>query len=308
MSISVSIYKKNFLQRFDKDEAIPYLSSEDYPSLKKQTFSFITTKGDEVKYFIYNYDQYDSQKVVFFCPGIGPGHIAYMREIEYICSHGYQVYTLDYVGCGESSGNNLPSINEPTRDLLELLNLLKLDQEIILIGHSLGGYTALNVINKIDCIKTAVVISGFLSVKYEIKGLMKLDLLVDNIVKFEQKNDPEYAFINNIEYLKKTKDNLLFIHSEDDPMVAYSTSMKIVKEINNPNVVCVSMKDKKHNPNYTKESVDLMNKTINSYLDLKGRGKLKTLEERRNHFNNITAWMMTNQDEKIWQTIFDFIK
>lgn len=307
MSVVLNTYKKNFLKRFDKDDAIPYLSYKDFPNLTCEENSFINSVGVELKYFVYHYDQYQKDKVILFCHGIGPGHAAYMREIEYLCSHGYKVLTLDYTGCGASQGETLFSINEPTRDVIELLNLLNIQEEIVLIGHSLGGYTALNVINKINFIHKAVIISGFISTKYLVKGFIKLDLLGEPVVKYEQKMVPEYANINNIEYLKTTTDKLLFIHSKDDPMVNPEYSIDIIRKIDNPNLSFLIENDKKHNPNYTKEAVEFMNESIGVYQKLLSKNKLDTLEKRKEYFKDKTAWKMTEQDDKVWEEILSFI-
>lgn len=308
MSVVLNIYKKNFLRRFDKDDAIPYLSHEDFKDLSCEKHSFTISDNLEIKYFIYNYPKYRDDKIVIFCHGIGPGHTAYFREIEYLCKSGYRVIALDYAGCGESEGEILSSINSPTRDVIELINHLKLSEEIVLIGHSLGGYTALNVINKTSFIHKAVIISGFLSTKYLVKGLVKMDILTDAVVKFEENNIPEYAFIDNISYLKNTDDKLLFIHSEDDPLVDIKNSFEIVKKMNNPNISFLLEKNKKHNPNYTFEAVDYMNKTIGLYTKYVAKGKLDTLEKRKEYFQDKSVWKMTEQDDKVWSIILDFIK
>ena len=44
MSISVNLYKKNFLIRFDKDPAIPYLSYKDYKDLNYKENHFTNSK------------------------------------------------------------------------------------------------------------------------------------------------------------------------------------------------------------------------------------------------------------------------
>ena len=308
MSVVINIYKKNFLKRFDKDEAIPYLSYKDFPGLHFEENSFINSINLKIKYFIYSYDQFDKEKVIFFCHGIGPGHTAYLREIELLCKAGYKVITMDYVGCGESEGETILSVNEPTRDVIELLCLLNLQSEIVLIGHSLGGYTALNVINKNNNIHKGVIISGFLTLNYLVKSFVKLNSLAEPVVKFESNNVPEYANIDNITYLKNTEDKLFFIHSDDDPMVDIDTSFNIVKNMNNPNIKLLLEKGKKHNPNYTKEAVEFMNKTINNYSKLVMKNKLDTLEKRKEYFKDKTAWMMTEQDEHVWKEIIDFIK
>ena len=134
MGIIVKNYKESFLQRFDKDEAIPYYSTEDFPGLKCEQGSFKNSSGVIIHYFIYNYDNYNQNKLILFCPGIGPGHTAYFAEINTLCKAGYRILTLDYTGCGESKGKCLKSLNEPTRDVEDLLKHLQIHVPIVLVG------------------------------------------------------------------------------------------------------------------------------------------------------------------------------
>ena len=308
MSLVIRSYKKNLLKRYDKDGAIPYLSYQDFPGLHFEEYSFINSVGTKISYFYYNYDNPKPNKVVVFCHGIGPGHTAYLAEIEALCKNGYKVLTLDYTGCDRSGGDEMDSMNTPTRDVIDLLRHLNLKDEIILIGHSLGGYTALNVINKLNFIHKAVVISGFISLKYEAKTLAKLSAFANEILKYEKKTNPEYFGIDNISYLKTTTDKLLFIQSKDDFLVDYKTGLKEVKSFNNPNITCVSEEGKKHNPTYTKEAVELMTKTINEYNSLINNKKLDTLEKRKEFFKDITAFDMTVQDPRITKIIISFLE
>ena len=251
MGFIVNLYRKNFIQRFDKEDGIPYYSKEDFDGLKCEEKTFNNSLGIEVHYFFYNYENYKKDKLIIFCPGIGPGHTAYLAEIELLSKAGYRVLTLDYTGCGASKGETLLSINEPTRDVIELINLLHINEEMILIGHSLGAYTSLNVINLLPQIKKAVIISGFVNVSDELMGFVKFRFLANAAKRDEKKRDKEYGNIDNWKYLKSTSDKLLFIHSTDDKMVNFKYNTKRVMKLNNPNLSFKIVEGKKHNPNYS---------------------------------------------------------
>ena len=172
MGVITDRYQKTFLQRFDKEEAIPYYSAADFPGLICTEGAFQNSSKALIRYFIYQYPDCDPTKLILFCPGIGPGHTAYLAEIETLCRAGCRVLTLDYTGCGASGGEKLPSVNRPTRDVLELLNRLGPQGEIIPIGHSLGGYTVLNVAHLMPSVKRAVILSGFVSISDEMMGFV----------------------------------------------------------------------------------------------------------------------------------------
>ena len=308
MGFIVKLYRKNFIQRFDKDGAIPYYSADDFVGLSCEEKTFQNSLGIEIHYFFYSYANAKTDKIVLLCPGIGPGHTGYLTEIELLCKNGYRVLTLDYTGCGASAGESLLSINEPTRDIIELLSLLNLKEEIILVGHSLGAYTSLNVIHLLPSITKAVIISGFVGVSDELLGFLKLRCFANIAKRYEQKINPEYGSIDNWKYLKNTTDKLLFIHSIDDAVVHFKNNTRKVMKLNNPNLSFKIVEGKKHNPNYSSEALGKMNAWIGQYNTLIRQGDLNTLEERKRYFSDKPIGEMTEQDPEIWELILNFIR
>ncbi len=307
MGLITNMYQKNFLQRYDKDEAVPYYSAADFPGLLCEQRSFSNSAGVRIEYFTYFYEGYKPGKLVLFCPGMGPGHTAYLAEIETLCRAGYRVVTLDYTGCGASGGEKMTSVNAPTADALELLDLLKPAEEIIPVGHSLGGYTALNVANVLPSVTRAVIISGFVTISDEMMGFVKLRILADRIKRFEKKLDPRYASLDNRAYLKTTSDRILWIHSTDDPMVNYKHNAGRALRSGNPNVRVVTVQNKKHNPQYTPEALSLMNGWVSGYYRLMRENKDVTLEERKAFFTDKDIAKMTAQDPAVFDEILRFI-
>ena len=307
MSFVINLYKKNFLTRYDFDVAIPYYTVEDFKGLKEETGSFNNDNKMEIHYFIYFYPNYKKGKVILFLPGIGPGHRAYFKEINELAKAGYKVLTLDYQGTGYSKGKRLTSIYRPTMDVKLLLDHLKIKDEIILVGHSLGAFTALNVINQFNLINKAVIISGFIDVKRGMRNFVKSRLLSSHIAHYEKKLHEDLASLNNRNYLKNTTDKLLFIQSEDDKLVSYKLNTKEVMKLNNKNLSFIIEKDKNHNPNYTVEAVKLKDQVINDYMTKVNNKVLKTKEERIDYFKDINIDDLTVQDERIISKIINFI-
>ena len=308
MNKIINQYQNNFLQRFDKDGAIPYYSPADFPGLVCEQGSFQNSADVLIQYFIYHYEGYDKDKLILFCPGIGPGHTAYLMEIETLCQAGYRVLTLDYTGCGASGGERMPSVNAPTQDALELLDLLHPQEEIIPIGHSLGGYTVLNITHLTPGITRAVILSGFVSIADEAMGFVKLRPLANCVKKYEKKLDPRYSALDNRAYLAATKDQLMWIHSTDDPMVNYKYNAGQVLKMGNPNVRVVTVEHKKHNPQYTLEAVETMNAWIGEYGRLIQEKQLNTPEERKAYFADKPIGRMTAQDPAVYAEILQFIE
>lgn len=320
MGYALKQYKNGFIQRFDKDGIIPYFTISDFEGLNYKENKFTNSIGIEIAYFVYFYQNYQKDKYIIFCPGIGPGHTAYLREIEKLAKNGYLVLTLDYTGCDKSGGETLLSVNEPTRDVHDLIELVKSgkddflapfsSKEIIVIGHSLGGYTALNTINIHPDIKKAVIISGFIDVILEMKGLSHIpfSFLFSDIKRFEKKTNNEYAKIKNLKYLKNTNDDILFIHSIDDQLVPYKTSTALIyKKNRKENLQFLIVDNKSHNPNYTLDALKYIKETFGTLNKLSSDGTLKTLEDKQNFMKDKDIFKMTEQDEEVFSKILEFL-
>ena len=63
-------------------------------------------------------------------------------------------------------GKNMVSIYEPTRDANELIDLINEKAGLIVIGHSLGGFTALNISRLRKDVYKTVCMSAFISKIY----------------------------------------------------------------------------------------------------------------------------------------------
>lgn len=307
MGLIVDTYKKNFLQRYDKDAAIPYYSPEDFPGLVCEEGVFRGGFGADVRYYFYGFPGYEAGKLILFCPGMGPGHAAYLAEIVTLCRAGLRVLTLDYTGCGASGGERLPSVNAPARDAMGLLELLRPEAEIIPVGHSLGGYTALNLARMLPEVRRAVVISGFVDIVDEMTGFLKFRPLAWPVGRFERKLDPELGDHGNLSYLRTTEDWLLWIHSTDDPMVNYRRNAGRVAKAGNPNIRLITAEGKKHNPQYTSEALRKMNEWIGGYNRFLSENKTASPEERKAYFADKPIGGMTEQDPEVWGEILKFI-
>lgn len=303
MSKIINTYKKSLLVRYDKDPAIPYFNESYFPGLKKEEFTFDNRKGINVKYFYYYYDNFQKDKVILFCHGIGPGHTAYLREIEYLAKNGYKVLTLDYSGSGESGGETMSSFYEPTRDVCDLIKHLNLKEEIMMVGHSLGAFTALNIINLFPQINVGVIMSGFISMYHLMKGLFKFSFIAKKIDKYEREAGDIVAKLDNLQFLKGTKKKILFIHSKDDNVVNYKTNTYLLEKLNNPSLSFLIVDNHLHNPNYRLDSVKYMSSVIGKYSKLVKSKKLVTLEEKKDYFKDVDLYQLTEQDDKVWGVI-----
>lgn len=307
MGIFSKHYIKNFVGRYNKVVGIPYYSYQDFENLKQETYSFVNSDGIDISYFFYYYDNYKKDQIIVFCHGLGPGHTAYMAEINELAKAGYRVLTLDYRGCDKSGGDYIKSLNKPTRDVMDLLDYLKLKEKITLVGHSLGGYTALNVINLRKDINKAVILSGFIEISSLLMKFVPNKFILNRVLHFEKKIEPKYYGIDNISYLKTTKDEILYIQSIDDQMVPYDIGLQVVESIDNPNIKTIKETNKKHNPNYSESAIQYMDKVFGEYNRLLKEKKIKTDSDRIEYFKDVSLSRLVKQDPVIIKAIVDFI-
>ena len=307
MGIVSHVYIKKFVCRYDKEVGVPYYSVDDFKGLYREAYSFNNSKGIEIHYFYYYYDNYRQDRLLLFCPGLGPGHASYMAEIETLAKHGYKVLTVDYRGCGESKGKHLGSMNAPTRDVMDLLDHLKLEQNIVIMGHSLGGFTSLKVMSLRKEIKKAVLLAPIIAIEPMVLRASKSKFITRGVLKYERKVEKVYDSIDLPKYLGNVTKDVLFIQSIDDPMVPYETSLKIAEDVNNPHIKTIKMEGRKHNPNYTEKAVQYMNEVFGAFNRRVMDKKIADDEERIAYFKDVSIARLTEQDQALFDQIFEFI-
>ena len=308
MGFIVNHYIKYFVHRYDKEVGIPYYSYKDFKDFKCEDNSFTNSYGINIRYFYYYYANYKTDKIILFCHGMGPGHTAYIAEIEALARRGYKVLTLDFAGCGESGGKYLGSLNKPTRDVIDLLNHLNLKEQIILMGHSMGGYTALNTLCLRKDITKVVAISPIIQIEPLLQLNTKSKFITKHLLRYERKVDREIFDINIPKYLENTTDDVFAIQSKDDQMVPYGISLKVIEGIKNPHIKTKRYEGRKHNPNYTDAAISYMDSVFGKYYALLNEKKIKTDEDRINYFKDVSLAKLVEQDEQLFDEIVDFIE
>ena len=290
---------------------LKYLHAEDFPGLHAEKYSFMSGVN-RLNGFIYYYDGCKEDTIVIFCHGIGGGHSSYTREINMLANHGYKVLAYDCTGCCLSEGKNIGAFGQSLVDLSNAIVSLKMNyqfKKIYVVGHSWGGYAASN-INNFQHVDKVVAISPFISLKREYKDLFRFMsfLITRPIMKLERKKNGEFADSCAIDALNKKDTKALVIASKDDNVINFKHhTAKLMKKVNNPHVKFVIYEDKMHSPLYTREGVRCYNDTFNKFNQLVKDKKLNTLEEKKEYFKNVDFYFVTNQDEEVWQKIYQFL-
>ena len=82
MGLITRMYQNNFLQRFNKDEAVPYLETSDFPGLVCEQNTFQNSSRIMICYYVYYYTGFIPDKIILFCPGC-PGTAGQNESVRY---------------------------------------------------------------------------------------------------------------------------------------------------------------------------------------------------------------------------------
>lgn len=312
----IKIYSSMMLDRCDDNGNVFYFSDEDFPGLEKESFSFKSSKGHELKGYFYSYPDARANRLVIFEHGMGGGHRSYMKEIERLCFNGYLVLTYDHTGCMESGGETTGGLAQSLCDLNDLMNTLKTDEvykdyDISVVGHSWGGFSAMNISSLHPEISHIVVMSGFVSVEKMINSFFSgpLKFYRKCIMDIEQRSNPQFVNIDGVDTLKNTESEVLLIYSDNDTLCKKEVHFDELKNelSGKSNIKFILENNKGHNPNFTENAVKYKDDFFAVLTKKTKKKQLETKEEKEN-FKKFFDWhKMTEQDEKVWGKIFSFL-
>ncbi len=310
----LNMYRGMMFSRCDDVETVRYFSAEDFPGLKSEAYSFKSSLGHSMQGYIYEYENPISDRLVVFDHGFGGGHRAYMKEIEKLCRRGYKVFAYDHTGCMESEGRSPNGLSQSLCDLNDCITALKSDsrfsgRDISVIGHSWGAFSTLNIAALHPEISHIVAISGFVSVEEMVKTFFSglLRGYRKSVLKLEKESNPRFVDFNAVDSLLKSDVKALLIYSENDKLCRVS-HYNILKNAlsDKANVSFVLEKSKGHNPNYTEEAVKLLAEFGKARAKLLKKKNLSE-EEKKNFVSSFNFEKMTEQDEGVWNKIFEHL-
>lgn len=311
---AIEKYKNMSYIRCDDDGTAYFFTCKDFPGLKQENYSFTSSLGHKLQGYLYSYDNAIKNRVIVFDHGFGAGHTAYMKEIEKLCKNGFLVLSYDHTGCMESGGINANGMSQSLHDLDDCIKTIKKDgrfqnYDVSVIGHSWGGFSALNITALHKNIEKVVVLSGFVSVELLIESYFGKEL-AKHLIELETKTNPDYVNFNGVESLKSSGAKALLIYSDNDHLCYKNASYDILYEVfkDDSNVKLILENGKWHNPNYTMDAVEYYLSFATLKAELLSKNLLLT-KEQKEAFKASFDWnRMTAQDEKIWNEIINWLK
>ncbi len=310
----IKMYKGMMHTRCDDTETVFYFSSEDFPGLESEAYTFTASAGHTLRGYLYHYADPKEGRLIVFDHGFGGGHRAYMKEIEKLCAHGYLVFAYDHTGCMESGGESPNGLAQSLCDLNDCITVIKEDKRftgcsISVIGHSWGAFSTMNIAALHPEITHVVALCGFVSVEEMIKTFFAGPLKGYRraVLALEQTSNPKFSTFHAVQSLAGSSVNALLIYSEDDQLcrrVHYDILKQNLADKKNVHFLLVN--NKGHNPNYTTEAVKLLGEFGKARAKLTKKKNVSAEEKAR--FVATFDWeKMTDQDETVWNEIFSHL-
>lgn len=306
LAVSLIIYYKAFGKRWEPDGIIKYYSIDEYENFKGDDISITTKKGVlRGKRYYYQNDSYKG--IIVFSHGMWGSHQAYIQEIEILAAHGYYVLAIDAYGTELSDGKAIKGLGNSLFVLDEAIKYAKKyfnPKDIYVMGHSWGGYAALNISNIHNDINKAVIMSPFISIKAILKVFIPkyLYICIPFLILFDYFYFGKYSLYNGQESVKMTKIKTLILHSRDDKVIPYNKSTLLLEKAGNSNVSFYIVDGKNHNPDYSLAAINYTKECANRLNGIKEK-ELKLAYKKSLDYHK-----MGEIDMDVFKAILDFLE
>ena len=214
---------------------------------------------------------------------------------------------------GESCGGFAQSLSDLDCCITALKQEAALkDRKIAVMGHSLGGFSTMNIAALHPEITHVVSMSGFVSVELMLEqsfsGLLKG--YRPGILELERQTNPRYADFDARESLKNTNAKVLLIYSADDQIVHkgihFDALRKALDGVEHVRFLLVDGKN--HNPGYGDDAVVYKDAFFAEYTKAVKKKLLATPQQQKEFMARYDWHRMTKQDDAVWNEIITHLK
>lgn len=311
------VYLESIFKRFDGKPYIFLFTSDDFPGLMRHKITIKSSLGHNLQGNFYYYeDKVKSGRLVIFEHGMWTGHRGYLREIELLAGQGFLVYAHDKTGCMESEGAATFGFGQALRDLDDALTQLKqipelAGWELYIVGHSWGGYSAMNICSFHPDVKKVVSFAGLLSIKAIIKQHMK-NLLIPfrgRVYFLEKAINPKYFECSSDKSLAESNVRALIVQSKDDRTVKFNHHCKkLMKSLKgNERIRFIITNGADHNPSYSIAGITAKKAFFKDTRRLERTGYFKDPATHQPHIDKYDWFQITEQNMEIWNQVINFL-
>lgn len=290
-------------KRYDKNPLFKYYSPEDF-NLTAEQIEIACRKKNHIRGVIYSKKEITPQEpLIIFCHGLGPGHVSYTQEIAYFCNLGYTVLAPDYEGCNLSDGKSLKSFKNGADTVSDTIRYARQNltqySKIYLVGHSLGGYSALCAGAGTCAVDKIVAISAPASPQDALLAVAERL----TTVPFSRMVYPFILLFNKGASSVRAAETItvptLLVHGEDDELVPPKFS--VFYNLNTPQVTKYLVKGKRHNPYLTAQAEEKREELSQSF------NKYKRRRLKKDYFNTFDYVASAEEDVVVMDEIARFL-
>lgn len=253
------VYSKIYPKRSDGVLVLNYPNYKDYPNLITEKISFKSGKNILRGFIVKNKNIDKYKSVVVLSHGIGAGHTYLLNLVDFICNEGYIVLAFDNTASGISEGKKVYSMVQSIKDLDFALKFKENNKELqgyptYLLGHSMGGFAVLNILNKSHKIDKCCSIAGFNNEEAMALGMIPRTKGVYPLITFRNFfRVGRNAFSTSYKSIKKSNVNILYIQGTEDKVVPPSIGGDLYAKLNKPNLTIKLIDGKFHAPHVLNE-------------------------------------------------------
>lgn len=322
-ALSVMIYNEFFGIRYETYEPLAYRVS-DFEGLSCEEHFFTSDKGHKLAGYLYTTDNTENyDKIVVIAHGLGGGgHNSYMDVCNYFAQQGFIVFAYDVTGNDNSGGDSCYGLPQGVIDLEYAIDYVKsLDghenADILLLGHSWGGYSVTNVLTYHPEVKAVVSFAGFdksTDLIYS-QGKAMAGEAVNMVLPFmnfyESISFGKYASNTASKAFEATDAKVMVFHSSDDTTVPmeYGYDIWYEKYKDDPRFTFVPFTDKGHSAIMQSEKASAYMDDFNAEFAEWGEtlGYDYEAEENREQFIKDKAeYINENLDRAEWADLLDY--
>lgn len=323
IKITKVMISSNFDQRYDDRHTLKYFTVEDFENLKNEPIEFTSDKGQKLRGYLYSSTLINEYKALMVVShGLGAGHLQYTTEINYFAQKGYLVFAFDDTGCNLSEGDKINGVTQGLIDLDYALRFIDSNERLkdykkVLFGHSMGGFSVLNVTSlnnsEIAGIVSLAPFKDEASMLYE-QFRAITNLKYKTVYRLLKKNSfnrfNEVSKINTIDSLKQSSVPTLILSGDQDPMVDYYSNFCIFKEMfeDKENFKFISVEGRYHRPNLSLKAAQYDQDTNIELQKLHGEYKGNTPQERIDKFyKGLDYDLLVEMDDQVMEEITSFL-
>ena len=300
-----------FGKRADINPLIKYFTAEDF-NLNAQPVTIQDENGALNGYIYTSATVQDNGKLIVFCHGMGPGHIAYTTEIAYFCNCGFTVLAVDNYGCNLSEGKSIRGMYSGALSAMRVIDFARADERLkdkplYLVGHSWGGYSALcasaeRKVEKVVAISAPSVPSNVVwqylkkMMPKPIAAFIAYFVTITYCLKFKGNGNTNAA-----KCASKNGVPTLLIQGDKDEVVGKSVAAYY--EADGGNITKYLAEGKAHNPYNTVEAEEKLAELQTALINLRKMSE----GEKYVFFERFDFKAATEEDEEVMKVIADFL-